>query len=52
MKVSIQARNFPLTDSMLSYVIDRINYLFSSRNNQIQRITVQLSDVNGQYQYP
>jgi len=47
MKVSIQARDFTLTDSMLSYVKDRINYLFSSRYNQIQRITVRLSDVNG-----
>ena len=47
MKVSIQARDFTLTDSMLTYVKDRINYLFRSRFNQIQRITVRLSDVNG-----
>ena len=47
MKIDIQARDFRLTDSMLTYVKDRINYLFSSRFNQIQKITVRLSDVNG-----
>ncbi len=47
MKVSIQAKEFSLTDSMRTYVKDRINYLFGARFNQIQRITVQLGDVNG-----
>ena len=47
MKVSIQAREFTLTDSLRTYVKDRINYLFGSRFNQIQRITVHLGDVNG-----
>ncbi len=47
MKIDIQARDFSLTDSMLSYVKDRINYLFGSRFNQIQKITVRLNDVNG-----
>lgn len=47
MKLDIQARDFSLTDSMLTYVKDRINYLFGSRYDQIQQITVRLSDVNG-----
>jgi len=47
MKVSIQAKDFTLTDSIMAYVKDRINFLFRSRFNQIQKITVRLSDVNG-----
>ena len=47
MKVDIQARDFSLTDSMLTYTQERIYFLFSSRFDQIQRITVRLSDVNG-----
>ena len=47
MKIDIQARNFNLTDSILTYTRERINFLLSSRFDQIQRISVRLSDVNG-----
>ena len=47
MKLDIQARDFSLTDSIQTYVKERINYLFSARYDQIQRITVRLGDVNG-----
>ena len=47
MKLDIQARDFSLTDSIQTYVKERINYLFSTRYDQIQRITVRLGDVNG-----
>lgn len=47
MKIDIQALDFDLTDALLSYTRDRINYLLSSRFDQIQGITVRLGDVNG-----
>jgi putative sigma-54 modulation protein len=47
MKLDIQARDFSLTDSIQTYVKERINYLFGARYDQIQRITVRLGDVNG-----
>ena len=31
MKLEIQARDFSLTDSIQTYVKERINYLFSTR---------------------
>ncbi len=47
MQIEIQARDFPLTDALLNYIERRINFVLSSRYNQIQRITVRLSDTNG-----
>jgi len=47
MNVSIQARDFTLTDAIQTYIKNRINYQFGSRFDQIQRITVRVSDVNG-----
>ena len=47
MKVDIQARDFSLTDSILSYTRERIYFLLGSRFDQIQRISVWISDVNG-----
>jgi putative sigma-54 modulation protein len=47
MNIDIQALNFSMTDSIESYVKDRINYLFSSRYDQIQHINVRLSGDNG-----
>ena len=43
MTIDIQALDFSMTDSIERYVKDRINYLFSSRHDQIQRIDVRLS---------
>ena len=47
MNIDIQALDFNMTDSIERYVKDRINYLFSSRHDQIQRIDVRLSGDNG-----
>ena len=43
MNIDIQALDFIMTDSIERYVKDRINYLFGSRHDQIQRIDVRLS---------
>lgn len=47
MKIDIQASDFSLTDSVLTFIKERINYTLNSRFDQIQRITIRLSDVNG-----
>ncbi len=47
MKIDIQARDFSLTDSVLVFIKERINFTLSSHFDQIQRITIRLSDVNG-----
>ena len=47
MKIDIQARDFSLTDSILTFIKDRLNLVLSARFDQIKKITVRLSDVNG-----
>lgn len=47
MKIDIQARDFKLTESLMTYVKDRIHYLLGSRLDQIQKITVRMNDING-----
>lgn len=47
MQIEIQARDFPLTDALGAYVERRINFVLSSRFEQIKRIEVRLSDING-----
>ncbi len=47
MQMEIQARDFPLTKALGSYIKRRINFVISSRYDQIQRIIVRLSDING-----
>lgn len=47
MKIDIQASDFSLTDSVLIFIKERINFTLNSRFDQIQRITIRLSDVNG-----
>ena len=47
MQMEIQARDFPLTKALGSYIKRRINFVLSSRYDQIQRIIVRLSDING-----
>ena len=47
MKIDIQARDFTLTTALENHVKDRINYLFASRTEHIQSISVRLSDING-----
>lgn len=47
MQIEIQARDFTLTDSLGAYIKQRINFLLSSKYDQIKRIRVCLSDING-----
>jgi putative sigma-54 modulation protein len=47
MQIEIQARNFPLTHALSRHVKRRLNFALSTRYEQIQRIQVRLSDING-----
>ena len=47
MQIEIQARDFTLTKSLSDYIERRINFLLSSKYDQIKRIRVYLSDING-----
>lgn len=47
MQIQIQARDFPLTESLVDYVERSIHFVLSSRHSQIQRIAVRLSAVKG-----
>ena len=47
MQLEIQARNSLLTDALRAYIEQRLSLDLSSRYDQIQRIVVQLSDING-----
>jgi putative sigma-54 modulation protein len=47
MNIQIQARNFSLTDALKSHVRKRIKYALNAGADQIQRIQVRLSDING-----
>ena len=47
MHIDIQARNFSLTNALRGHVERRLGYALSSRNDQIQRVLVRLSDING-----
>jgi ribosomal subunit interface protein len=47
MQIEIQAHNFSLTEALATYIKRRINFVLSSRNDQIKRINVRLLDING-----
>ncbi len=47
MQIDIQARNFSLTNALRGHVERRLGFALSSRNDQIQRVMVRLSDING-----
>lgn len=47
MKYEIVARDFELTDSLRAYIEKRINFTFNGRFDQLKRICVRLSDING-----
>lgn len=47
MQIDIQARDFDLTPALRSHIKRRLNFALSSRYDQIQRIQVRLSDING-----
>lgn len=47
MQIEIQAREFTLTEALGTYIKRRINFVLSSRYEQIKRIRVCVSDING-----
>jgi len=47
MQIDIQARNFPLTEALRVHLERRLGFALGAREDQIQRIIVRLSDING-----
>ena len=47
MNIEIQARDFSLSEALDDYINRRIHFVVSSRFEQIRRIRVRLSDING-----
>ena len=47
MQIEIQARDFSLTQALRGYVERRLRFALSARYDQIGRIQVRLSDING-----
>ena len=47
MQIDIQARNFPLTDALRGHIERRMGFALSTRDDNIQRVLVRLSDING-----
>lgn len=47
MHIQIQARHFSLTEALKKHVKKRIKYALNVGSDQIQRIQVRLSDING-----
>jgi len=47
MQINIQARNFPLTDALHSHINRCLGFALSARGENIQRVLVRLSDING-----
>ncbi len=47
MQIDIQARNFELTDALRGHVVRRLGFALSAWQEQLQRIVVRLTDING-----
>ena len=47
MQIDIQARDFSLTKALRRHVERRLGFALSTRYDQIKRILVRLSDING-----
>lgn len=47
MQIQIQAQDFPLTEALVDYAEHTVNFMLSSRYEQIRRIDVRLSAVKG-----
>lgn len=47
MKVKVKARHFALTKELKNYVKRRLNFSLDVRYQQVQRVEVMLSDING-----
>ncbi|MFT6153226.1 MAG: ribosomal subunit interface protein [Bermanella sp.] len=47
MKVQVKARHFALTNELKQYVKRRLKFALGSRFDQVKRVEVMLSDING-----
>ena len=47
MQIDIQARDFALTQALNNHIRRRLDFALSSRYDQVQRIDIRLSDING-----
>jgi putative sigma-54 modulation protein len=47
MQIDIQALSFPLTDGLRRHIERRLAFALSARDEQIRRVTVRLTDING-----
>jgi ribosomal subunit interface protein len=47
MQIDIKARQFPLTDALYGHAERRLHFALSSYGDQIRRVIVRLSDING-----
>ncbi len=47
MQIEIQSRDFTLTEALEAYIKRRFNFVLSNRYDQIKRIRICLSDING-----
>lgn len=47
MQIDVQARNFSLTRALRGHIKRRLSFALGMRDEQIQRVIVRLSDING-----
>jgi len=47
MRIDIQARNFPLTDTQRSHAERRLRFSLTCCDDRIRRVVMRLSDING-----
>ena len=47
MKIDMQARHFSLSKALRNHIKRRLGFALSAGTNQIQRVLVRLSDING-----
>ena len=47
MQIDIQARRFSLTKALSEYTKRRLGFAFGTRDTDIRRVAVRLSDING-----
>jgi putative sigma-54 modulation protein len=47
MQIDIQSRGFQLTDALHEHIVRRLRFSLTHATDQVQRVTVRLSDVNG-----
>jgi putative sigma-54 modulation protein len=47
MKIEMQARNFSITKALRNHIKKRLGFALNAGTDQIQRVLVRLSDING-----